>query len=133
LELTNGNISGVRLVPTNHQPPPTSNRASLAIDTLKFVPGDGATRVQLTAEHQEQASVQLAAPFRIAAIEFSPRFEISTVILNASSNKVSMRLSGQTQSSTDDLAPYETQSVQLGPDGELALLEIAPGRPAGEI
>jgi Flp pilus assembly protein TadD len=133
MELTNGKISGVRLVPTNHQPPPSSNRASLAIDTLKFVPGDGAARVQLTAEHQEQASVQLAAPFRIAAIEFNPRFEISTVILNASSNKVSMRLSGQTQSSTEDLAPYETQNVQLGPDGELALLEIVPGRPAGEI
>ncbi|HEX4666550.1 MAG TPA: tetratricopeptide repeat protein [Chthoniobacterales bacterium] len=127
IELTNGNMSRISLAPSNRKPPPTSNNGSLVIETLRFVPGEGAARVQLTAAHQEQASVQLAEAFQIAAIEFDPRFEISAVVLNARSNKVSIRLPGQTQSSTDDLPLYEIQNVQLGPDGELALLEIVPG------
>jgi Flp pilus assembly protein TadD len=131
IELTNGNMSRVCLAPSNHQPPPASNKSSLAIEALRFVPGQGAARVQLTPAHQEQASVQLAKAFQIAAVEFNPRFEISAVVLNARSNRVSIRLPGQTESSTDNLPLYEIQNVQLGPDGELAMLEIAPGHRPG--
>ncbi len=128
IDLLNGTIGSVRLVPSALQSPAAAVHPSLAISSLEFVPGQGAAPVQLTPSHQEQASVQLTAEFRIGAVEFTPLFKIAAIVLNASSQKVSMRLPGAKASSIDDVAGYEIENVQLGANDELALIQVACGR-----
>jgi hypothetical protein len=96
---------------------------------LELVAGSGAAPVQLTPSHQEQASVQLTAAFQIAAIEFTPLFEISTIVLNATSKKVSMQLPGSGPSSIDNAPVFEIESVQLTGGNDLGLIQVAPGGP----
>ena len=124
IDLSNGTIGSVRLVPSALRESEASARPYLAISSLEFLPGQGAAPVRLTPSHQKQASVQLTAEFRIAEVEFAPRFEIAAIVLNASSRKVSMRLPG----SVDNDAVYEIENVQLGADDEMALIIVTPRR-----
>ncbi len=127
VEVSNGRMSSVRLAPSSQQAPTPSNRSALPVSTLEFIPGSGPATVQLTPTHQEQASVQLTAAFRIAAIDFDPLFEIAAVVLSSSSNKASMRLPGADMSSAENVPLYEIENVQLGANGELAVIRVAPG------
>jgi tetratricopeptide (TPR) repeat protein len=126
--LSNGTIGSVRLVPSTLQGPAAAVHPSLAISSLELVPGQEADPVQLIPSHQEQASVQLTAEFRIGEVEFAPLFKIAAIVLDASSRKVSMRLLGAKSSSIDDSGGYEIENVQLGANDELALIQVARGR-----
>ena len=130
IELSNGAIGAIRLAPSAQQKPALLTSPSFAISELSLVSGQGGAPVQLTPSHQEQASVQLTAEFQIAAIEFTPLFEIASIALNASSNKVSMQLPGAGPSSIDNAPVFEIENVQLGPGSELGLIQVTPGRAA---
>jgi hypothetical protein len=129
IELSNGSIGTIRLTPSAQQKPALITSPSFAISGLELVAGSGAAPVQLTPSHQEQASVQLTAAFQIAAIEFTPLFEISTIVLNATSKKVSMQLPGSGPSSIDNAPVFEIESVQLTGGNDLGLIQVAPGGP----
>ncbi len=127
IELNNGAIGTVRLAPSAQQKPAVLNSPSFAISGLELVSGQGAAPVQLTPSHQEQASVHLTAEFQIAAIEFTPLFEIATIVLNSTSKKVSMQLPGSGPSSIDTAPVFDVSSVQLGAGNELGLIQVVPG------
>ena len=126
IDLANGSIGTIRLSPSIHEKPAVLTSPSFAITGLELVPGKGAAPVQITPSHQEQASVHLTAEFQIAAIEFTPLFEISTIVLNSSSRKVSMQLPGSGPSSIDSAPVFEIENVQLGPGNDLALIQVMP-------
>ncbi|MDQ3117928.1 MAG: tetratricopeptide repeat protein [Verrucomicrobiota bacterium] len=130
IELINGAIATVRLAPSAQQKPAVLTSPSFAVSGLKLVSGQGAAPVQLTPSHQEQASVHLTAEFQIAAIEFTPLFEIETIVLNSTSKKVSMQLPGSGPSSIDTAPVFEVSSVQLGAGNELGLIQVTPGQGA---
>ncbi|MGI8889487.1 MAG: tetratricopeptide repeat protein [Chthoniobacterales bacterium] len=128
IELSNGSIGTVRLMPSAQQKPAVITSPSFAISGLELVAGAGAGPVQLTPSHQEQASVQLTAEFQIAAIEFTPAFEIATIVLNSTSRKVSMQLPGAGPSSIDNAPIFDIENVQIADGGrELNLIQVAPG------
>ena len=129
IELSNGSIGTIRLSPSGQQKPAVLTSSSFAISGLELMAGSGAAPVQLTPSHQEQASVHLTAEFQIAAIEFTPLFEISTIVLNASSRKVSMQLPGTGPSSIEGAPVFEISNIQLGPGNELGLIQVTPGGP----
>ena len=130
IELNNGAIGTIRLSPSAQQKPAVLNSPSFAISGLELVSGQGGAPVQLTPSHQEQASVHLTAEFQIAAIEFTPLFEIATIVLNSTSKKVSMQLPGSGPSSIDTAPVFEVSSVQLGASNELGLIQVTPGQGA---
>lgn len=130
IELINGAIATVRLAPSAQQKPAVLTSPSFAVSGLKLASGQGAAPVQLTPSHQEQASVHLTAEFQIAAIEFTPLFEIETIVLNSTSKKVSMQLPGSGPSSIDTAPVFEVSSVQLGAGNELGLIQVTPGQGA---
>jgi predicted Zn-dependent protease len=125
IDLSNGTIDSVRLVPSALRESAASSGPFLAISSLEFLPSQRAAPVHLTPSHQERASVQLTAEFRIAAVEFAPLFEIAAIVLNASSRKVSMQLPG----AVDNVAVCEIENVQLGADDEMALIMVTLSRP----
>lgn len=130
IELSGESFGNVHLAPTTQQRPDVLNSSSIAISGLEFVAGEGAAPLQLTPSHQEQASVQLTAEFQIAAIEFTPLFEISTIVLNATSKKVSMQLPGSGPSSIASAPVFEIENVQLGSGNDLSMIQVSPGRAA---
>jgi Flp pilus assembly protein TadD len=130
IDLSGGAIGSVRLAPSAQQKPAVLNSPSFAISGLELVAGSGAAPVQLTPSHQEQASVHLTAEFQIAAIEFTPLFEIAAIVLNSTSRKVSMQLPGSGPTSIDSAPVFEIENVQLGPGNELGLVQVTPGRGA---
>jgi len=124
IELSNGTIGSVRLAPSAQQKLEIQGSPSLAISGLQFVANQGAGPVQLTPAHREQSSVQLTAEFQIAAIAFSPRFELATIVLNSTSKRVALQLPGATPGSFDNSAVFEIENVELGPGYDLALLHV---------
>jgi hypothetical protein len=125
IDLSGGTIGTVRLSPSGREKPAVLSSPSFAISGLELVAGAGAAPVQLTPSHQEQASVHLTAHFQIAAIEFTPLFEISSIVLNAASREVFMQLPGSGPTSIDSAPVFKIENVQLN-GSDLGMIQVVP-------
>jgi hypothetical protein len=126
IDLSGGTIGTVRLSPSVREKPAVLSSPSFAISGLELVSGAGAAPVQLTPSHQEQASVHLTAHFQIAAIEFTPMFEISSIVLNSASRDVFMQLPGSGPTSIDSAPVFKIENVQLN-GNDLGMIQVVPG------
>ena len=124
IELAGKTMGTARLAPSAQPNPTVFSSPTFTISGLELVAGSAP--VQLTPSHQERASVQLTAEFQIAAIEFTPAFEIASIVLNSPSRKVSMRLPGLEPNAPENSALFEIENVQLGPGNELGLVRVTP-------
>lgn len=121
----NGNALGtIRLTPSQQQRPGISSSPSFGIAGLQLVSGSEAAPVQLTATQQGQASVLVTAGFQIATVEFSPSFEISSIILNATSRNVNVQLPGNGPSAIEGAPVFEITNVQLSGNGEIGMMQL---------
>jgi predicted Zn-dependent protease len=125
IDLSGGTIGTVRLSPSGREKPAVLSSPSFAISGLELVSGAGAAPVQLTPLHQEQASVHLTAHFQIAAIEFTPMFEIAAIVLNATSRDVFMQLPGSGPTSIDSAPVFKMENVQLN-GTDIGLIQVVP-------
>src|SRR5205814_1536332 len=80
-----GTLGSVRLTPSQQQRPTVVGSPSFTVGGLHLVSDFAAAPLQLTPSQQGQATVQVVAPFQIATVEFSPSFEISSIVLNSNS------------------------------------------------
>jgi len=78
------------------------------------------------AEPLADESVHLTAAFQIASVEFSPGFEIAGIILDSSSKTVGVQLPGASASSVENAPMFEITNVQMGSNGEIAMLQLNP-------
>ncbi|MEO5719527.1 MAG: hypothetical protein ABIR29_13280 [Chthoniobacterales bacterium] len=124
IELADSAIGTVRLAPSSQETPAFLSSPSFAISGLELLAGSATAPVQLTPSHQEQASVHLTAEFHIAAVEFTPFFEVAALVLNSASKKVSMQLPGLGPSTIDGAPIFEIENVQLGAGNELVLIQV---------
>jgi len=125
IDLSGGTIGTVRLSPSGREKPAVLSSPSFAISGLELVSGAGAAPVQLTPLHQEQASVHLTAHFQIAAIEFTPMFEIAAIVLNSTSRDVFMQLPGSGPTSIDSAPVFKMENVQLN-GTDIGLIQVVP-------
>ncbi len=126
IQLSDGAIGTIRLAPTAQEKPAVLSSPSFAVSGLELIASAGSAPLQLTPSHQEQASVHLTAEFQITAVEFSPLFEITAIVLNSTSKKVSMQLPVSGPSSIDSAPVFEIENVQLGGNSELGIIQVAP-------
>ena len=124
----NGNALGtVRLTPSQQQRPGMTSSPAFNIAGLQLVSGADAAPVQLTPAQQGQASVLVTAGFQIATVEFSPSFEIASIILNANSRNANVQLPGTGPSAVEGAPVFEISNVQLGGNGEISMMQLQPG------
>ena len=97
----------------------------MTISGVQLVSNSETAPVQLTASQQGRASVHVTAGFHIATVEFSPSFEISAIVLNASSRTVNVQLPGGAPGA-EGVPAFEISSAQLGGNGELGSLQLSP-------
>ena len=66
--------------------------------------------------------MNVAASFQIATVEFSPSFEIASIVLNSTSRNVAVQLPGA--ASVDGAPNFEIANVQLSASGEIGLMQL---------
>ncbi len=126
VQLNGNSIGMIRLTPSQQQRPSITNSSSFNIAGLQLVSGSEAAPVQMTPSQQGQASVHVTAGFQIATVEFSPSFEIASIILNATSKNASVQLPGTGPSALEGAPVFEIANVQLGGNGEITGMQLNP-------
>ncbi|MEO8439270.1 MAG: hypothetical protein ABI540_03510 [Spartobacteria bacterium] len=127
IQLADGFIRAIRLHPAA-QKPTNAPEASSAASTLEFLAIAGDSPGELIPSRQSEASVRLRTQFKIAAIEFSPLFQVAAIVLNSTSQSVSLQLPGADARSTENAPVFEMENVRLSGGKELELIEVAPAR-----
>ncbi len=115
-----GGLGTVRLSPSQQQRPNVVGSPSFTVAGLQLVSNFESAPVQLTPS--AQASVLVTGAFQIATVEFSPSFEIASIVLNSSSKQVAVQLPGS--QSIEGAARFDIANLQLGPSGEIGMMQL---------
>ena len=66
----------------------------------------------------------VSAPFQIGTVEFSPSFEIASIVLNSASRQVAVQLPGAPPAAGEAAPLFEIANVQLTGAGEIGLMQL---------
>jgi hypothetical protein len=119
-----GTLGSVRLTPSQQQRPTVVGSPSFTVGGLHLVSDFAAAPLQLTPSQQGQAAVQVVAPFQIATVEFSPSFEISSIVLNSNSKQVSVQLPSAGGAAVEGAPMFEISNLQLTGSGEIGMMQL---------
>ena len=119
-----GTLGSVRLTPSQQQRPAVTGSPSFTVGGLHLVSDFAAAPLQLTPSQQGQASVQVVAPFQIATVEFSPSFEISSIVLNSNSKQVMVQLPSAAGAVVEGAPMFEISNLQLTGSGEIGMMQL---------
>ena len=119
-----GTFGSVRLTPSQQQCPTVVGSPSFTVGGLHLVSDFAAAPLQLTPSQQGQATVQVVAPFQIANVEFSPSFEISSIVLNSNSNQVSVQMPSAGGAPVEGAPVFEISNLQLTDSGEIEMMQL---------
>ena len=124
VQTAGGGIGQIRLTPSQQQRPSVISSPAFNIAGLQLLSGADSGAVQLTPSQQGQASVHVTGKFQIATVEFSPSFEISSLVLNSVSKSVSVQLPGAGPSAVEGAPVFEIANVQLTGNGEIGMMQL---------
>ena len=119
-----GTLGSVRLTPSQQQRPSVVGSPSFTVGGLHLVSDFAAAPLQLTPSQQGQAAVHVVAPFQIATVEFSPSFEISSIVLNSNSKQVSVQLPSAGGAAIEGAPVFEIANLQLTGSGEIGMMQL---------
>jgi hypothetical protein len=119
-----GTLGSVRLVPSQQQRPTAVGSPSFTVGGLHLVSDFAAAPLQLTPSQQGQSAVNVTAPFQIATVEFSPSFEIASIILNSNSKQVSVQLPSATGAPVEGAPIFEIANLQLTGSGDIGMMQL---------
>ena len=119
-----GTLGSVRLTPSQQQRPTVVGSPSFTVGGLHLVSDFAAAPLQLTPSQQGQAAVQVVAPFQIATVEFSPSFEISSIVLNSNSKQVSVQMPTAGGAPVEGAPVFEISNLQLTGSGEIGMMQL---------
>jgi hypothetical protein len=124
VQAAGGGIGQIRLTPSQQQRPSVISSPAFNIAGLQLLSGSDAGAVQLTPSQQGQASVHVTGKFQIATVEFSPSFEIASLVLNSTSKSVSVQLPGAGPSAVEGAPVFEIANVQITGNGEIGMMQL---------
>jgi tetratricopeptide (TPR) repeat protein len=119
-----GTLGSVRLTPSQQQRPTVVGSPSFTVGGLHLVSDFAAAPLQLTPSQQGQAAVNVVAPFQIATVEFSPSFEISSIVLNSNSKQVLVHLPSAGGAPVEGAPMFEISNLQLTGSGEIGMMQL---------
>jgi tetratricopeptide (TPR) repeat protein len=119
-----GTLGSVRLTPSQQQRPSVVGSPSFTVGGLHLVSDFAAAPLQLTPSQQGQAAVHVVAPFQIATVEFSPSFEISSIVLNSNSKQVMVQLPTAAGAAVEGAPMFEISNLQLTGSGEIGMMQL---------
>jgi len=119
-----GTLGSVRLTPSQQQRPTVVGSPSFTVGGLHLVSDFAAAPLQLTPSQQGQATVHVVVPFQIATVEFSPSFEISSIVLNSNAKQVSVQLPSAGGAVVEGAPIFEISNLQLTGSGEIGMMQL---------
>ena len=119
-----GTLGSVKLTPSQQQRPTVVGSPSFTVGGLHLVSDFAAAPLQLTPSQQGQAAVHVIAPFQIATVEFSPSFEISSIVLNSNSKQVSVQMPTAGGAAIEGAPVFEISNLQLTGSGEIGMMQL---------
>ncbi len=122
IQPSGGTLGSVRLTPSQQQRPTAVGAPSFTVAGLQLVSDFAAAPLQLTPAPQDHTAVHVTAPFQIATVEFSPSFEIASIVLNSSSKQVSVQLPGA--GSIEGAPLFEIANLQLTGTGDIGMMQL---------
>jgi Flp pilus assembly protein TadD len=125
VQLAGNAIGMIRLTPSQQQRPSVISSPSFNVAGLQLLSGAESGAVQITPSQQGQASVHVTGRFQIATVEFSPSFEIASIVLNSTSKNVSVQLPGAGPSAVEGAPVFDITNVQLGGNGEIGIMQLS--------
>jgi len=125
VQLAGNAIGMIRLTPSQQQRPSVISSPSFNVAGLQLLSGADSGAVQITPSQQGQASVHVTGRFQIATVEFSPSFEIASIVLNSTSKNVSVQLPGAGPSAVEGAPVFDITNVQLGGNGEIGIMQLS--------
>jgi hypothetical protein len=125
-----GTLGTLRMLPSSQQKPVANDSPSLGAAGLQLVPNFEAAPLQLTASQPAQATVFVVIPCEINTVEFSPLFEIASVILNSSSKRVFVRWPGTSPGGDVEARVFEIANLQLTESGQISTMQLKLLSPA---
>ncbi len=124
VQASGGGIGQIRLTPSQQQRPSVITSPAFNIAGLQLLSGSDSGAVQLTPSQQGQASVHVTGRFQIATVEFSPSFEIASLVLNSTSKSVSVQLPGSGPSAVEGAPVFDIANVQVTGNGEIGMMQL---------
>jgi hypothetical protein len=117
IQPADGALGTIRLSPSQQAKPTATGSPSFAVAGLQVMPNIDTAPVQL-APLQGAATVFVTAACQISTIEFSPSFEIASIILNSNSKQVIVQLPGAAPDSADSAPAFEIANLQVSDSGD---------------
>jgi hypothetical protein len=131
IELENGAIRAIRLLPSDRQRPAAAFSSSFAVAGLELEASSKVASVLLARPLQAGASVYLMADFQIAAIEFSACFGVAAIVLNSTSRDASLQLPGAETNPIGEAPIFAIERVELNGSqlGLIQVTQLGSGKP----
>ena len=117
IQPADGVLGTIRLIPSQKAKPTATGSPSFAVAGLQIMPNIDTAPVQLT-PLQGAATVFVTAACQISTIEFSPWFEVASIILNSNSKQVTVQLPSAAPDSVDFAPVFEIANLQVSDSGE---------------
>jgi hypothetical protein len=117
-------LGTLRMLPSQQQRPVANGSHSFAPAGLQLVPNFKAAPGQLTPSHPAQATVFVTVPCEIRMVEFSPSFEIASVIFNSSSKRVFVQLPGTPPGGEEGTRVCEIENLEVSESGKISTMQL---------
>ena len=103
-------------------------QSKVQVDAVQISSGSEGAPISVTSSAGAATAVQLLATFSIAAMDFTPSFEIGSLRLEPTSNSVLLRLAPSSRPAALDLPPsFEVDNVSLGDNAQISGMKLTPG------
>jgi hypothetical protein len=119
-----GTLGTLRMLPSQKQRPVENGSHSFAPAGLQVVPNFKAAPVQFTPSNPAQATVFVTVPCEISMVEFSPLFEIDSVIFKSSSKRVFVQLPGNCPGGEEGTRVCEIASLEITEGGQISTMQL---------
>jgi hypothetical protein len=120
-------IKSILLKPLGESREVTAPVPKLQVDNVAVTGGSGGAPISVTTSEQASTAVQIFGTFTIAAMDFTPAFEIGSLRLEPTSNTVLLRVAPSSRPTALDLPPsFEVAAVQLGDGAQISGVRLTP-------
>jgi hypothetical protein len=119
-----GTLGTLRMLPSEQQRPVANSSHAFAPAGLQLVPNFKAETGQLTPSHPAQATVFVTVPCEISMVEFSPLFEIASVIFNSSSKRLFVQLPGAPPGGGEGTRVCEIANLEISESGQISMMQL---------
>jgi tetratricopeptide (TPR) repeat protein len=124
IQPSGGGLGSIRLTPSQQQRPAAVGSPSFNVAGLQLVSNFEAAPLQIIPSQSGQASVLVTGAFQIATVEFSPSFEIASIILNSTSKNISVQLPGAGPAAGESAPMFEIANLQIAGTGDIGLMQV---------